>query len=67
MRIPSSAKTAPFAGCINANSGQISLVRSITSGSLVNARGSTSMRASMISANTPPAATASSIMRRAAR
>ena len=42
MRIPSSAKTTAAAGCMSANSGHRSGARSITSGSAVNARGTTS-------------------------
>ena len=67
MRMPSSAKTAPFAGCMRANSGQIFLASSITAGSEVKARGRTSISASITSPNSAPAATAHSIMRRAAR
>ena len=52
IRMPSSAKTAPLAGCMSANSGQISCARSTTCGSPVNACGSTSISASITTANT---------------
>ncbi len=66
IRIPSSANTAPLAGCMSANSSQISWARSTTSSSPVKARGTTSIRASMTSPKTAPAATPHSIIRRAA-
>ena len=49
IRIPSSAKTAPFSGCIRANRNQTACVRSTTSSSLVNAYGSTPSSASSTS------------------
>jgi hypothetical protein len=67
IRMPSSANTAPLAGCMSANSGQIFCASSITAGSVVKARGRRSIRASITSPNTAPAATAHWIMRRAAR
>ena len=54
MRIPSSAKTAPFSGCINAKSGHRSAASSSTEASPVNARGST-LRAPSISDGKGPA------------
>ncbi len=63
MRIPSSANTAPFNGCMSAKSGHRSAASSSTDASPVNARGSTSASRSMSTVNTPPSATDSQIIR----
>ena len=66
MRIPSSAKTTAATGHSAQNSGHRSWAWSMTSGSVVNARGITSARARKTPPMTSPATSDSSIMRRAA-
>ena len=63
MRMPSSANTAPFSGCMSAKIGHRSAVSSSTDASPVNALGRIEASASIASENAPPSATDSQIIR----